>query len=80
MKTQATKTVQADKKVKIVNKNTGESCEATPPKIVRAVNCHDYLIKLLERVVSDYEGETDIGFDQTIIDIKDAIKRARGES
>lgn len=46
--------------------------------IVRAVNCHDSAIKLLSKVIADYEGETDIGFDQTIIDIKDFLEKVRG--
>lgn len=51
--------------------------QANAELIVRAVNCHDPAVALLKGVVADYEGDTNIGFDQRIIDIKNFLENLK---
>lgn len=55
--------------------------EANAELIVRAVNCHDELVEIVEQYLKDYSKEqwNQVGGDEYQIKLENLLKRARGE-
>lgn len=63
-----------------VNKQVDEETKANAELIVRAVNCHDELVKYLEEFICDTQSKIKVVYEDSYVKgLKDLLQRAKGE-